>query len=273
MSNERIRVACLQLAPRLGDAEYNRQSSADHIRKAAAQGAQVIVLPELMQSGYVFADLQEALDIAEDLEGPTVALWRQLSRDLNVVVVAGFCERMNRQQVANSAVLIQPEGQISRYRKVHLWDAEKPIFTPGDQPPPVVHTRFGTLAMMICYDLEFPEWVRLPALAGAQLLCAPVNWPQAPRPKGERAAEVVRVQANAAVNRMFIATCDRHGEERGVNWVGGSVIVDCNGYPLAGHTSSNEERMLLADLDFSEARNKSVSPHNHVHHDRRPSLY
>ena len=98
------------------------------------------------------------------------------------------------------------------------------------------HTKFGRIGMLICYDLEIPEWVRMPALDGAQLLCAPVNWPAFPRPDGERPAEVVRVQADAAVNRMFIAACDRTGQERGVDWVGGSVIVDADGWPLAGGT-------------------------------------
>ena len=273
MSNDKVRVACLQMAPQVGDPDFNRQLSAARIREAAENGAHIVVLPELAQSGYVFTDLQEALSVAEQMDGVTLALWARLCKELGIVLVAGFCERLNRHQVANSAVLIQPDGQLTVYRKAHLWDTEKMIFTPGDQPPPVVMTPFGTLAVMICYDLEFPEWVRLAALGGAQLLCAPVNWPAAPRPAGERAAEVVRVQANAAVNRMFIAACDRHGQERGVDWVGGSVIVDANGYPLAGRLNSDEERMLLADLDLREAGDKSISAHNHVHHDRRPSLY
>lgn len=273
MGNNLIRVACLQLAPRIDDIEYNRCLSAQRIEDAAAKGANVIVLPELAQSGYVFAHLREAMDIAEDLNGPTIALWTSLCRELGIVLVAGFCERLSGGQIANSAVLIQPDGNLSVYRKAHLWDAEKLVFTSASQPPPVVQTRFGAIALMICYDLEFPEWVRLPALAGAQLLCAPVNWPDAPRPTGERPAEVVRVQANAAVNRMFIAACDRHGAERGVDWVGGSVIVDADGYPLAGGSSVKGEQMLLADLDLGEALNKAISARNHVHQDRRPGLY
>jgi 5-aminopentanamidase len=70
---------------------------------------------------------------------------------------------------------------------------------------------------------------RLPAMDGSQLLRAPVNWPASPRPDGERPAEVVRVQADADVNRMFIAACDRTGEERGAGWVGGPVVVGPTG--------------------------------------------
>jgi 5-aminopentanamidase len=136
--------------------------------------------------------------------------------------------------VFNSAALIDPGGLRSVYRKAHLWDAENLLFSSGSTPPPVVSTAYGRIGMLICYDLEIPEWVRLPAMDGAQLLCAPVNWPAFRRPDGERPAEVVRVQADAAVNRMFIAACDRTGRERGIDWVGGSVIVDADGWPLAG---------------------------------------
>ena len=268
-----LKVACQQLAPRVGELAHNRELSAAAIRQAVAQGAQVVVLPELMQSGYVFHDLAEALALAETLDGPALSLWKSLAEELQVVIVAGFCERLAQDQVANSAVLIEPEGNLTVYRKAHLWDRENLIFTPGNEPPPVVATRFGPIALMICYDLEFPEWVRLPALAGAALLCAPVNWPDGPRPAGERPGEMVRVQANAAVNRMFIAACDRSGEERGVNWVGGSTIVDADGYPLAGKNRHSREQLLLADLPLAEAWHKSISEHNHVHLDRRPSLY
>ncbi|MFC6296886.1 carbon-nitrogen hydrolase [Pseudomonas sp. CCM 7893] len=268
-----VRVVCQQLAPCLGNAEHNRHLSGEAIRGAATLGAQVVVLPELMQSGYVFNDRQEAFDVSEALDGPTLSLWKTLASELNIIVVAGFCERLEDGQVANSAALIEPEGRLTVYRKAHLWDREKLIFTPGTEPPPVVETAVGRIAVMICYDLELPEWVRLPALAGADLLCAPVNWPDAPRPAGERPGEIVRVQANAAVNRMFIAACDRHGKERGVDWVGGSVIVDADGYPQAGAVSHQQKQVLVADLSLMQARDKTISAHNHVHQDRRPGLY
>ena len=153
-------------------------------------------------------------------------------RRAQIVIVGGFCETSGG-ELYNSAALVDPGGLRCVYRKAHLWDEESLWFTPGSAAPPVVTTRFGQIAVMICYDLEFPEWVRLPALDGAQLLCAPTNWPAFPRPEGERPAEIVRVQADAAVNRMFIAACDRTGAERGVDWVAGSVIVDPDGWPLA----------------------------------------
>jgi predicted amidohydrolase len=266
-------VACCQLAPKIGDLAYNRTLTERAIRQVALQGAQVVVLPELVQSGYLFADRSEALSLAETADGPTLQLWQALASELNLVIVGGFCERLPGDELANSAAMIDANGLRAVYRKAHLWDAEKDIFTPGDAPPPVVETLHGRLGMLICYDLEFPEWVRLPALAGADLLCAPVNWPDGPRPQTERPAEVLRVQANASVNRMFIAACDRYGHERGVGWVQGSVIVDADGYPLAGPAEQGGEQMLLATLNLAEARNKRISARNDLHLDRRPQLY
>lgn len=270
-----VTVACCQVAPRVGALDHNRHLSIAAISDAAGQGAHVVVLPELMQSGYVFSDHAEALVCGETADGPTVQAWAALAKQLDIVIVAGFCERLADDRLANSAVLVDARGVQAVYRKVHLWNHEKHIFTPGTEAPPVVDTRFGRIAVMVCYDLEFPEWVRLPALAGAQLLCAPVNWPDAPRPLGERPAEVVRVQANAAVNRMFIAACDRVGEERGVDWVGGSVIVDADGYPLAGPVSdaSLSGHLLIAHLDLAEANHKGISELNDVHRDRQSFLY
>jgi len=266
-------VACCQLAPKIGDLAYNRTLTERAIRQAALQGAQVVVLPELVQSGYLFTDRFEALSLAETTDGPIVQLWQALARELNLVIVGGFCERLPGDELANSAAMIDANGLRAVYRKAHLWDAEKDVFTAGDAPPPVVETLHGRLGMLICYDLEFPEWVRLPALAGADLLCAPVNWPDGPRPQTERPAEVLRVQANASVNRMFIAACDRYGHERGVGWVQGSVIVDADGYPLAGRAEQGGEQMLLATLNLAEARNKRISARNDLHLDRRPQLY
>lgn len=266
-------VACCQLAPKIGDLAYNRTLTERAIRSAAYQGAQVVVLPELVQSGYLFADRSEALSLAETVEGPTLRLWTALARELNIVVVGGFCERLAGDELANSAAMIDAQGLRAVYRKAHLWDGENEIFCAGNDAPPVVETVHGRIGMLICYDLEFPEWVRLPALAGADLLCAPVNWPDGPRPQTERPAEVVRVQANASVNRMFIAACDRHGHERGVSWVQGSVIVDADGYPVAGPAEQGGEQILLATLNLAEARNKRISARNDLHRDRRSQLY
>jgi predicted amidohydrolase len=233
----------------------------------------VIVLPELASSGYIFRDRDEAALLAESLDGPTVTEWGELAADLGVVVVAGLCERGEDGAVFNSAVVLDDSGLRAAYRKAHLWDTEKLVFEAGDAPPAVVTVAGVRLGVLICYDLEFPEWVRLAALAGAQLLCVPTNWPRFPRPAGQRPMEVVRVQAAASVNRMFVAACDRVGAERGVDWVGGSVIVDADGWPLVGPTPGDDELLLTADCRLGEALDKAISDRNDVFADRRTELY
>ncbi|HEY2509187.1 MAG TPA: nitrilase-related carbon-nitrogen hydrolase [Streptosporangiaceae bacterium] len=267
------RVACCQVGPRIGELDANRAAGLAAAQAATADGAAIVVLPELSASGYVFRDLAEATALAEPVDGPTAAGWERLARQLGITVVGGICELGADGLLYNTALVVDSGGLRTAYRKAHLWDAEKLIFTPGDDRPPVVETAGTSLAVVICYDLEFPEWVRLPALAGARLLCAPANWPALPKPAGERPMEVVRAQAAAAINRMFVAVCDRAGAERGVDWVGGSVIVDPDGWPLAGPEPGAHEVTVAADCDLVAAADKRISARNDVLADRRPALY
>jgi 5-aminopentanamidase len=148
------------------------------------------------------------------------------------------------------------------------------VFTPGGGVPPVVELPFGNVGLMICYDLEFPEWVRLTALRGADLIAVPVSWSAAgsPAPPGERSGEVIAAQAAAAANGVFIAVADRCGTERGVDWLGGSVIVRHGGYPAAGPVCESWAALLTAAIDLRLARDKRISRQNDLFGDRRPDL-
>jgi predicted amidohydrolase len=268
-----VTVACVQLAPVIGDAAESLARIDAGIRDAAGQGAQIVVLPELANSGYVFADAAELRAAAQPLAGPYVGYLAGAASELGIVIVSGFAELADDGTLYNSAVIVDRGGVLAAYRKVHLWNTEKACgFTAGGKHPPVVDTEFGRLGLMICYDLEFPEWVRRVALDGADLLCAPVNWPLYPRPEGERPGEIVRVQADAAVNRLYIAAADRVGIERGQDWLGGTVIVDADGYPVTP-IRLGETHVSVATVDLARARDKSISPRNDVHADRRTDLY
>ena len=268
-----VKVAVCQLDLRFGEAEANRGSAASAVAEAAARGAKVIVLPELTPSGYVFASPAEARALAELADGPTAAQWAELAARHDLVIAGGFAEIGADGAIYNSALLID-RGEIAAvYRKVHLWDAEGDFFVPGSQPPPVVSTGHGRIAVMICYDAEFPEWVRLPALAGAELLVVPTNWPAEPVPDGERPLVAVNIQAAAYANRMFVAAACRTGAERGVSWTGASLIAGPDGYPLAGPAGAGSAELLLADCDLRLARSKASGPRNDAHADRRPELY
>jgi 5-aminopentanamidase len=266
-------VAVAQLALAVGDVETNLGAARAAVAEAARAGAQLVVMPELSDSGYVFADADEARSLAAS--SSTLPEWRSLAAELDLTIAGGFCELGQDGELFNSAAIVNASGTVTVYRKAHLWDTEKNIFTPGDGAPPVVDLPFGRVALMICYDLEFPEWVRLAALSGADLIAAPVNWPASasPAPPGERASEVVSAQAAAAANGVFIAVADRCGIERGVDWVGGSVIVGRRGYPAAGPVCSDRPAVLTAEIDLRQARDKRVTSRNDLFGDRRPDLY
>jgi len=267
-------VAVCQLGLAVGEVESNRAAAAGAVVAAAGQGAELVVLPELCDSGYVFTGEAEARTLAtRAADSPTLREWQALAAGYRTTIAGGFCELGEDGLLYNSAALIGPGGVLAVYRKAHLWDAEKLVFTPGDAPPPVVDLPFGRVGLMICYDLEFPEWVRLAALAGGDLIAAPVNWPAMPVPADERPCDVVRVQADACVNGVFIAVADRCRVERGVSWVGGTVIVGPDGYPLAGPATADEPAILVASCELARARNKQLSAHNDVFADRRPLLY
>jgi 5-aminopentanamidase len=267
-------IAASQLALSVGDVTANRAAAAAAVAEAAGRGADLVVLPELCDTGYVFSGPAEARALAAPAaSSPTLREWRMLSMQYAIVVAGGFCELGDDGLLYNSAALVAGDEIVAVYRKAHLWDAEKLVFTPGDGPPPVVGLPFGRVGLMICYDLEFPEWVRLAALGGADLVAAPVNWPAMAVPAGERSAEVVRVQADASMNRVFIAVADRCQAEREVSWVGGTVIVGPDGYPLAGPVEADRPAVLTAPCDLAQARDKRISTRNDVLTDRRPVLY
>jgi 5-aminopentanamidase len=273
-------VAVAQLALAVGEPDANRKAAAAAVAAAAAAGARLVVLPELSDSGYVFGTAAttpqaEARGLASPAAtSPTLRQWRDLAAAHRLVIVGGFCEQGADGLLYNSAAVVDAEGTRAVYRKAHLWDKEKLVFTPGDAPPPVADLGFGRVGVMICYDLEFPEWVRLAALDGADLIAAPVNWPAAAStPRGERPAEVVKAQAAAATNGVFVAVADRCRDERGVSWISGSLIAGADGYPLAGPILADRPAVLTAACDLPRARDKRLTTHNDLLADRRPTLY
>ena len=267
-------VAVAQLALAVGEPDANREAARAAVEDAAAAGARLVVLPELSDSGYVFSDADEARSLASPAADSVIlSEWRSLAARHDLAIAGGFCELGAEGKLYNSAAIVDSSGTRAVYRKAHLWDAEKKIFTPGDSAPPVVELPFGNVGLLICYDLEFPEWVRLAALSGADLIAAPVNWPASPVPAGERSGDIVAAQAAAQANGVFIAVADRCGTERGVDWIGGSVIVGNGGYPAAGPVCANRTAMLTATIDLRLARNKRISALNDLFADRRPDLY
>ena len=263
------RVSCVQLAPVVGAAEHNAALSTEAVATAAAAGAELIVLPELVTSGYCFASADEARGVALGADDPLFDRWTAAAG--GAVLVAGFAELGTDGQLYNSAVLIDRDGRRTGYRKVHLWDAEQLVFRPGDTLPPVLDTAVGRVAVMVCYDLEFPEMTRSVALRGADLLAVPTNWPWADRPAGAPAPEVVIAMGAARANRMAIACCDRSGTERGQRWNEATSIIGADGWLLAA--AEGVGGVAVADVDLAQSRDKRISSRNDVLADRRPEVY
>jgi predicted amidohydrolase len=263
-----MEVACVQLAPEVGAYEANQ----DAVREAIARAqADVVVVPELATSGYVFESLEEARGVARPA-ADALAPWVDAAAAAGCIVAGGFAE-LDGDVLYNSAAIVDATGVLAVYRKLHLWDREKLIFTAGAAFPPVVETAVGRLGLCVCFDVEFPEIVRGLALRGAELVCVPTNWPDEGRPDGERPMEVVRAMAAASSSRVFIAAADRCGRERGVDWVGGTSLLAPSGFPLAGARASSEPQLLRASIDLAEARDKRISERNDVLADRRIDVY
>jgi predicted amidohydrolase len=264
------RVAAAQLAPTIADLEANRMLALGAIGNAVGAGADVVVLPELITSGYMLASPEEARSVAITTDHEILLEWAAEAARADIVLAGGFCELGEDGNVYNSAAVFDGTGLRAVYRKLHLWDAEGLIFQPGADPPPVIDTRVGRIAMVICYDLEFPELTRSVALAGAQLLLVPTNWPLVDRPVGERPPEVLIAMAAARVNRMAIVCADRVGPERGMEWTGGATIVGADGWVAA---ESREPGLLSTDIDLNLALDKRLTEHADVFADRRPEMY
>jgi predicted amidohydrolase len=261
-------IICQQVAPRIADLQANRRLSLSAIADAAAAGADVIVLPELVTSGYMFESAGEAASVAITAEDALFEEWAAEAR--GAVVIGGFAERGEDGLVYNSAAVVDRSGVIGVYRKGHLWDREKLCFAPGGEPPRVFDTTAGRIGVLVCYDLEFPEMPRTLALAGAELICVPTNWPLVPRPEGERPPEVINAMAAARLNRVFIACCDRTGTERGQHWTAGTTIVDEEGWVLDAQTGAGPAR---ASVDLDRAHDKTYTDLADLMADRRPELY
>jgi predicted amidohydrolase len=267
-----VRVAAIQMDPKLGQTESNLREVAARVRAAASEGARFIVLPECVVTGYMFASYEEGMAVAQTVPGPSTGRLEDLCAKYNVYLVAGLLER-DGDRLFNSAVVVGPSGLIGTYRKTHTLCLGVDRFTtPGDLPYTVYDLPIGRIGVLICYDLRFPEAARALGLAGAQLLALPTNWPRSSGIMPE-----VFARSRAAENRMYLVAADRVGAERSAVFLGRSTIVGANGSVIA-EAGMDEPEMLIADLDLAEADRTHIvfEPGEHemdLLGDRRPELY
>lgn len=270
---DKVKVTCAQIAPAVGDVVGNRRLTREVVREAISAGADLVVLPELCTSGYVFESVDEARAMSQPADGGALQDWAEEAARGDAVVVGGFCELGEDGLLHNSAAVVDGTGTLAIYRKTHLWDREKVFFEPGRSRAPVVKTRVGSIGVAICHDMWFPETTRQLASRGADIITLPTNCPRFPRPEGERPMEVTLPMALAHLYRVFFAACDRCGSERGFDWVGGSVVVDQNGWPLTEPPSDYGPGLVSATCRLELAHDKAWNVRNHIFRDRRPELY
>ncbi len=271
-----MRIACAQYAIRDGVGAANLERSTAAILDAARAGAELVVLPELANSGCGFPSRESALSIAEQvgdtkiLDGPTLRVWREAAEETGIFVVVGFLEREG-DSLYNSAAVFGP-GFFGRYRKTHFWDDEKLLYEPGSKLP-IFETPLCNIGVLVCYDAWFPEAVRTLALRGADLLCVPANVPDDWVPEGQRRGGLtmlnVHAISHANANRLFVACANRVGD----GYLGRSSIVDTTGGVLA-FGSATEEELISAEIDVERAlREKQLTKLSHAFGDRNPDVY
>jgi 5-aminopentanamidase len=268
-----LRIACCQIAPQVESPEASAELAREAIAAAVDGGAELIVLPELANSGYVFRTAQEARAAAVPAGGEQIRGWGREAARGGAILVAGFCELAPDGRVFNSSAMVDGDQVLAVYRKLHLWGEEPNWFSPGDAPAPVIATRLGRVGLGVCYDIEFPELTRGLALDGAELIALPANWPFEEPPPGGRAILHGLGAMTAYWSKVFVAVCDRCGTERGVAFEGGSLIAAPNGALLAGPIAGRGAEILYADCDLALARDKRVGAHNDAFSDRRTEHY
>lgn len=261
-----MRIGVYQSFPRFGEVENNIEQAVQDLKTVEAD---LIVMPELFNTGYQFICRKEVVGLAEEVpSGKTCQALMGLARVQGMFLVYGFAER-HGEKLYNSAAIVGPTGFIGVYRKAHLFSEEKLFFDPGDTGFQVFDLGVARAGVMICFDWIFPESARVLALLGADIICHPANLvlPHC------QAAMVTR----SLENGVFSATANRVGiESRGhkgaLTFTGGSQILDNAGQALTS-LGGQETGVALANIDAERARNKKLTPQNDRLGDRRPELY
>lgn len=270
--SDKVVVAAVQMEPKLGAVKENLTTVLHWAEEGAKYGAHLIVFPECSLTGYCFESREEAMAIAEPVDGESTQLLIRWCTSYNRCLVIGTLEREG-ERLYNVALLIGPRGVDGVYRKVHLPYLGVDRFVDhGNRPFQVYQTPVGRVGLHICYDSVFPEAARVMALNGAEILCLPTNWPEGAKPVAELVPRV-----RALENRVYFIAANRVGEEGGFRFIGMSQIVNPSG-AWEAFEPEPKETLLVAEIDLSEARRKRIvfEPGRYEVDrigDRRPEFY
>ena len=260
-----MRIAIFQGPAETGSVARNLRLLEERAAAAAGAGADLLICPEMFLTGYSIG-AAAAARLAEPADGPSFASAAAIARKTGLALLYGYPERGADGAIYNAVRLIDRDGQgFANYRKCHLFgDLDRGMFWAGSGPSAVVDLGGVRVGLLICYDVEFPESVRLLALAGADLVAVPT----ALMDPSEVVARTV-VPARAVENQVFLAYANRCGRERDLRYCGQSCVVGPDGADLA--RAGGAEELILADLDLE--RLAASRRDNTYLADRRPELY
>jgi len=262
------KVALAQMSCKVGDKAHNMRSMATYIKEAKKQKADIILFPELALTGYVTKD--RTYELAETIPGPSTEKIAKLAKENHIHIIYGMIEKNSKAEgiIHNAAVLISPKGLIGHYRKMYLPThsifEEKRYFRQGYETP-VFDTSIGKVGMIICYDVFFPETVRLLRLKGAELIACISASPSVRRNYFE-----ILTAARALENTAYVAYVNLVGIEDGLQFWGGSRIIAPNGRIII-QAKYDEEDMTLGTIDYTDIpRTETFVP---TLRDLRPELF
>ena len=270
MNKRILRVGLIQQA-NTADHTDNKARLKVAIRKAAEQGAELIVLQEL-HNGLYFCQTEDVqiFDQAEPIPGPSTEEFGALAKELGIVLVLSLFERRAAGLYHNTSVVLEKDGTIAgKYRKMHIPDDpayyEKFYFTPGDLGFEPIETSVGTLGVLVCWDQWYPEAARMMALAGAEVLIYPtaIGFESSDEPSEQQrqsdAWQLVQ-RGHAVANGLPVVTVNRVGYEEdpsgqtnGIRFWGRSFVAGPQGELLAEFGQEEEVRVIEVNLTRSES--------------------
>lgn len=265
-------LACVQTDITFADVPANLTRVIGAIDEAGGRGAQLVVMPECMLSGYAYAAREDAIPHAVSIDDPIFSEIARSAAAQNLHVTLGFLEKEG-DRLFNASALVGPGGVVGHYRKIHLPHLGIDRFVDrGDRPYNLLDAGDLRIGLAICYDCSFPEPMRILALAGADVIALGTNWPVG----ASHTANIVP-PARSMENHLFFVAANRIGTENDFSFCGLSSICGPDGIVLA-QAQGDEPTILYAEVDPQQARNKRIerTPGTHVIHrfnDRRPEFY
>ena len=283
-SDALVRMALVQMAC-TDDVARNVAEAERHVRAAAAQGARLVLLPELFEFLYwPQVEDERWFALAHEVDGhPFLGRFQALAAELGVVLPVSFFEKAGQAHF-NSLQMIDADGRaLGVYRKSHIPDGpgyeEKYYFNPGDTGFKAWRTAVGTVGVGICWDQWYPECARAMALQGAELLLYPTAIGSEPAASGGLDTKDMwqrAMQGHAVANATYVAAANRVGTERALDgraeaaFYGSSFVADPTGAKVA-EADRRSETLVIADLHVGAARRFRAG--FGFFRDRRPDLY